>query len=219
MPEIDLMRSYPKTDRTNMLNMREAVTSQDRLIAKKFGREYFDGPRRLGLGGYYYHPKYFTGVVKDFIEHYKLKENAKILDIGCGKGFMMKDFKDALPNAEVHGIDISRYCYENAMQEVKENIKIGSCDDLPFEDNAFDLVISIATIHNLDKAGVKKSLREIMRVGNKHHFIKINGYRTSLERDNLERWNLVANTILPVKEWEELFKEVNYTGDYSFFST
>ena len=123
MPEIDLMRNYPVTDRTDLLNIREEVTREDRIIAKKFGKDYFDGPRRLGLGGYYYHPKYFTNVVQDFINYYNLKPNAKILDVGCGKGFMMKDFKDALPNAEICGIDISEYCFENAMLEVKDKIK------------------------------------------------------------------------------------------------
>jgi SAM-dependent methyltransferase len=107
MAEIDMMRSYPVTDRSNLLNVREEVTREDRIIAKKFGKDYFDGPRRLGLGGYYYNPKYFTNVVSDFINQYKLKPNAKILDVGCGKGFMMKDFKDALPGAEIHGLDIS----------------------------------------------------------------------------------------------------------------
>jgi len=219
MAEIDMMRSYPETDRSNLLSIREEVTKEDRLIAKKFGQHYFDGPRRLGLGGYYYNPKYFTNVVRDFIEQYKLKSDAKILDVGCGKGFMMKDFKDALPGAEIYGIDISEYCYENAMVEVKDNIKIGSCDDLPYPDHYFDLVISIATIHNLDKEGVKKSLLEMMRVGNGKYYIKVNGYRNESERNRLERWNLVANTILPIEEWKMLFDEVGYNGDYSFFST
>jgi SAM-dependent methyltransferase len=219
MPEIDLMRNYPKTDRSHLLSSREEVTDEERKIAKKFGQEYFDSDRRLGLGGYYYNPKYFAEVVKDFIDHYGLKPNSKILDVGCGKGFMMKDFQDALPLSEVHGLDISEYCFENAMPEVKKYIKVGSCDDLPYPDKYFDLVISIATIHNLELVGVKKSLSEMMRVGNKHFYIKVNGYRDSIERDRLERWNLVAQTILHVDEWKSIFSEVGYLGDYSFFST
>jgi len=219
MPEIDLMKNYPATDRSTLLDMREVVTSEDRIIAKKFGKDYFDGPRRLGLGGYYYDPKYFTDVVQDFINYYQLKPSAKILDVGCGKGFMMKDFKDALPNANIHGIDISEYCYENAMMDVKDRIKVGSCDDLPYPDDYFDLVVSIATIHNLDKEGVKRSLKEIVRVGTGKYYVKVNGYKTETEKIKLERWNLVANTILPIREWQSLFKEVGYDGDYSFFST
>jgi SAM-dependent methyltransferase len=219
MSEIDLMKNYPATDRSTLLDMREVVTNEDRIIAKKFGKDYFDGPRRLGLGGYYYDPKYFTNVVQDFINYYQLKPSAKILDVGCGKGFMMKDFKDALPNANIHGIDISEYCYENAMMDVKDRIKVGSCDDLPYPDDYFDLVVSIATIHNLDKEGVKRSLKEIVRVGTGKYYVKVNGYKTETEKINLERWNLVANTILPIREWQSLFKEVGYDGDYSFFST
>jgi len=219
MSEIDLMRNYPVTDRADLLGMRSKVTSEDRIIAKKFGKDYFDGPRRLGLGGYYYNPRFFSRVVQDFIDFYKLKPGMKILDVGCGKGFMMKDFKDALIDVDVYGIDISEYCYENAMLEVKDKIKVGSCDNLPYPDNYFDLVISIATIHNLDKEGVKRSLKEIIRVGTGKYYIKVNGYKTEFEKSNLERWNLVANTILPTNEWQMLFREVGYEGDYSFFST
>ena len=219
MPEIDLMRNYPKTDRANLLRVREEVTEEDRVIAKKFGKEYFDGPRRLGLGGYRYDPKYFVKVVQDFIHYYKLEPNSRILDVGCGKGFMMKDFQDALPLGEIHGIDISEYCYENAIPEVKGNMKIASCDNLPYPDHYFDLVISIATIHNLNKEGVKKSITEMMRVGKEKFYIKVNGYKNEVEKHSLERWNLVANTILHVDEWNLLFNEIGFTGDYSFFST
>ena len=105
------------------------------------------------------------------------------------------------------------------MLEVKDKIKVGSCDDLPYPDNYFDLVVSIATIHNLDKEGVKRSLKEILRVGTGKYYIKVNGYKTESERIKLERWNLVANTILPINQWHLLFEEIGYVGDYSFFST
>ncbi len=219
MPEIDLMRNYPIQDRRDLLGIRELVTPEERLVAQQFGREYFDGPRKLGLGGYYYNPKFFTQVVQDFIKYYELGSSSRILDVGCGKGFMMKDFKDALPNSEVYGVDISQYCFENAMPEVKKFIKIGSCDDLPYPDNYFDLVVSIATIHNLDKDGVKKSISEIIRVGTGKYYIKVNGYRSPEEKSKLEQWNLVAKTILNVDEWLSIFDELGYSGDYSFFST
>lgn len=219
MPEVDLMRNYPKSERSDLLDIRENVSPEEKFIARQFGKEYFDGPRRLGLGGYYYDPKYFTKVVKDFINYYKLGQNSKILDVGCGKGFMMKDFQDALPDAEILGLDISQYCYDNAMPQVKKNISIGSCDKLPYPDRYFDLVISIATIHNLEKEGVKKSVSEIIRVGKGNSFIKINGYRNLQEKTNLEKWNLVAKTILSVNDWLLLFDELGYNGEYSFFST
>lgn len=219
MPEIDLMQNYPKSNRANLLSIRELVTPEERIIAQQFGKDYFDGPRRLGLGGYKYDPKYFVKVVQDFINYYKLSKDSKILDVGCGKGFMIKDFKDALPESEVHGIDISEYCFENALLEVKDFIKIGSCDNLPYPDKYFDLVIAIATIHNLDEEGVKKSISEIMRVGKGKFFIKVNGYRNIKEKSELEKWNLVAKTILSVDEWLTIFDELGYSGDYSFFTT
>jgi ubiquinone/menaquinone biosynthesis C-methylase UbiE len=154
------------------------------------------------------------------IEFYSLKRDSRILDVGCGKGFMMKDFMDALPGSSVYGIDISKYCQEHSLIEAKSNILLGSCERIPFPDNHFDLVVSIATIHNVDLEGVKKSLREIVRVsrGN-NYYIKVNGYRTDQERQNLEDWNLVAKTILHVEQWEQLFEETGYQGEYSFFST
>jgi len=219
MPEIDLMSSYPITKRDSIISERVRVSDSDRKIAQKFDKEYFDGPRRLGMGGYYYNPKFFTPVVEDMIEYYGLTNSSSILDVGSAKGFMLHDFKRLLPGCTVAGIDISEYCFENSMEDIKPFLKVGSCDELPYDDNSFDLVISIATIHNLDVSGVKKSLKEIMRVSKKHAFIKVNGYKTQEECDNLNNWNLVAKTILHVDEWRSIFKEVEYNGDYYWFNT
>lgn len=218
MAEIDLMARYPKSQRKDIISERVAVSEEDRRIARQFGREYFDGPRVLGLGGYHYNAKFFTPVVEDMIKHWGLTSQSKILDVGCGKGFMMHDFAQALPGVEVAGIDISDYCIENAMPDMKPFIKKASCDALPYPDHYFDVVIAIATIHNLEYDGVKKSLEEIVRVGKGPAFVKINGYRSDWERDQLNNWNLVAKTILPVEEWLKLFQETGYTGDYSFFT-
>lgn len=218
MAEIDLMSRYPRSARADVTAERATVSEEDCQIARQFGREYFDGPRRLGLGGYRYDPKYFTPVVEDMIAHYGLTENSAILDVGCAKGFMLHDFRRALPGCRVAGVDISTYCLENAMESVAGELRYASCDELPFDDDSFDLVVSIATIHNLDIDGVKRSLREIMRVSRGNAFIKVNGYRTTEERYALEAWNLVARTILSVEEWEAIFDEVGYSGDYYWFT-
>ena len=212
------MDRYPKTKRDKMVEIRAAASDEDRKIAQQFGQEYFDGARRLGLGGYHYNPKFFKPVVEDMIRHYGLTATSSVLDVGCGKGFMMHDFVEALPGITVAGIDVSEYCLDNAMPSVAQYMKLASCDDLPYEDKSFDLVIAIATIHNLDVEGVKRSLREIMRVSRKHAFIKVNGYRTDHERDQLNRWNLVAKTILHVEEWKSIFAETGYIGDYYWFT-
>ena len=218
MAEIDLMERYPKSKRDNLLEVRVAVSEEDRLIAQQFGKDYFDGPRRLGLGGYTYKPEFFSPVVAHMIEHYDLTSESSVLDVGCAKGFMMHDFKAALPGINVAGVDISEYCIQNAMPSVAPFIQRASCDDLPYNDKSFDLVIAIATIHNLNIDGVKKSLQEIMRVTRKNAFIKVNGYSNNDERDALNKWNLVAKTILHVDEWRSIFKEVGYTGDYFWFT-
>ena len=118
MAEINLMEKYPRTKR-NIDERGNEKTEEDRAIARKFGREFFDGERRHGYGGFSYHPRFWTGVVQDMVNHYKLTEKSKILDVGCGKGFMLYDFKKALPSITVRGIDISEYAIENAMEDMK----------------------------------------------------------------------------------------------------
>ncbi len=217
MAEVDLMDAYPKSERADLIEERVQVSDEDRAIAQQFGKEYFDGPRRLGLGGYHYNPKFFKPVVARMIDYYGLTPESRILDVGCAKGFMLHDFAEALPGVTVAGIDISTYCLENALPSVAPYLQYGSCDDLPYPDDSFDLVISIATVHNLDVEGVKRSLREIMRVGTGQAFIKVNGYHTQHECDQLNRWNLVAKTILHVGEWKRIFDDVGYSGDYYWF--
>lgn len=218
VPYRDMMRNYPKSSRdSTLMEIRRNVTQEEILIAKEFAFDYFDGDRKFGMGGYFYNPKYFKPVVKDFIKDYGLSSNSSILDVGCGKGFMLKDFKDLLPNSQLRGLDISRYCLENSHPEVNSILDYGSCDNLPYKSNSFDLVISIATIHNLPLDGVKDSIREIMRVSKQHAYIKVNGYRNENEKELLFDWNLVAETILHVDDWKQLFEELGYEGDYSFF--
>lgn len=212
-----MMKNYPKTNRDDSI-LRSQKASRDQIVlAKEFGFEYFDGPREMGLGGYTYNPKFFKPVVMDFYSHYELSDTSSILDIGCAKGFMLNDFFELNPLLNLRGVDISTYCMDNAMPSVRSRMSIASCDDLPFEDSTFDLVISIATIHNLNIIGVQKSLEEIVRVTRKNAFIKVNGYRTDEERRRLEGWNLVAETILHADEWNELFKKTGYIYDYDFF--
>ena len=217
MAEIDLMDRYPKSRRDGLIDERVAVSEEDRRIAQKFGKEYFDGPRRLGLGGYTYNPRFFKPVVERMIEHYGLTAASSTLDVGCAKGFMMYDLPRRCP-ASPWLASTFRLRIENAMPSVAPFIRKASCDALPYPDKSFDLVVAIATIHNLELDGVKRSLREIMRVSRRHAFVKINGYRTPEERVALHRWNLVARTILSVDEWKRIFSEVGYTGDYYWFT-
>ena len=182
----------------------------------EFDYEYFDGSRRLGLGGYKYIEGFWSDVVDDFISFYNLNSQSSLLDVGCGKGFTLFDFCKKIPNIRIRGLEYSKYCLNNSLPIVRPHIDLGCCSCLPYESNTFDLAISIASIHNLDKNGVKRSLKELMRVS-KNSFIKVNGYTNDLEKSQLNDWNLVAKTILHVDEWNELFEEVGYDREWDFF--
>jgi ubiquinone/menaquinone biosynthesis C-methylase UbiE len=212
---LDLMYKYPKA--ANRLSERYNPTESDKLIAKKFGKEFFDGDRKYGYGGFSYNPKYWTETVKLFIERYNLNESSSILDVGCGKGFMLVDFLKAIPSLKVAGIDISNYAIENSHELVRNQLKVANCLNLPFADKSFDLVISINTIHNLDVQGCIKSIQEIERVKKKYSYIVVDGWDTLEEERELKSWVLTAVTLLQTSEWEKLFKKAGYTGDYSFW--
>lgn len=214
--EIDLLRNYPRVKRD--LEGRESSKSpQLRAIARQFGGEYFDGDRSHGYGGFEYNSRFWSPVVPDFIGHFGLSDSSRILDVGCAKGFMIYDMSRHLPGAIIRGIDISEYAVENSMPEVKDRIQIGNATDLPFEDGSFDVVISINTVHNLNKSDCKQALSEIERVSSQGAFVTVDAYRDEVERLRMEKWNLTALTMMSTDEWKEFFADAGYTGDYFWF--
>ena len=214
--EINLLKKYPKTKR-DLSKRGNEKTEEDRIIARRFDKEFFDGDRKNGYGGYYYNSKFWTEVVKDLNNFYKLKNGSKILDIGCGKGFMLFDFMKLNPNFVLEGIDISDYAITNAVPEVKKFLKIGDAKSLPYDDNSFDLVISINTTHNLEINQCKKALSEMERVSRKDKYLIVDAYSNEIEKDRIFAWNLTAKTILSTNEWVSLFEEAGYTGHYYWF--
>lgn len=214
--EIDLLENYPKAKRA--VKERGATkTEEDRHIARQFGKEFFDGDRRHGYGGFSYHPRFWQPVVPTFQQFYKLSPQSKVLDVGCAKGFMVHDFRSLIPGIQIRGIDISNYAIQHAKEEVKECVEVADACALPYEDNSFDLVISINTVHNLEKEELAKALREIERVSRGKSFITVDAYRNEEEKELMYAWNLTAKTILSVDEWKAFFDEVGYTGDYYWF--
>jgi ubiquinone/menaquinone biosynthesis C-methylase UbiE len=214
--EVNLLKKYPKTKR-DLSKRGNEKTEEDRIIARRFDKEFFDGDRKNGYGGYYYNSKFWTEVVKDLNNFYKLKNGSKILDIGCGKGFMLFDFMKLNPNFVLEGIDISDYAITNAVPEVKKFLKVGDAKNLPYEDNSFDLVISINTTHNLEINQCKKALSEMQRVSRKDKYLIVDAYSNEIEKDRIFAWNLTAKTILSTNEWINLFEEAGYTGHYYWF--
>jgi len=214
--EIDLLKNYPQSKR-DPLARQDALTDKMRLIARQFGEDFFDGERLYGYGGFQYFSRFWQPVIPDFSQHFNLTSDSKILDVGCAKGFMLFDFTEVIPGIDVQGIDISEYAIANGKPEVQSKLTVGNAIHLPYEDNSFDIVFSINTVHNLEREECAIALQEIMRVSKGKAFITVDAYRNDIEKERMFAWNLTAKTIMHVDEWKAFFKEVGYTGDYYWF--
>jgi ubiquinone/menaquinone biosynthesis C-methylase UbiE len=214
--EVDLLAKYPKVVRDLTARL-EAKSEESRTIARKFGFDYFDGDRNHGYGGFTYQERFWKPVIPDLVVHFHLDEKSRVLDVGCAKGFFLHDLQLALPGIEIAGIDISSYAIENAIETVKSKVAVGDARKLQFEDNSFDLVMSINTIHNLDREYCAMALQEIQRVSGGKSFVTVDAYRNEIEKERMEAWNLTALTMMSVDEWKRFFAEVGYDGDYYWF--
>lgn len=211
MPEFNLLRSVPKIIRD--VGARLENKEENRQLALKFDFEYFDGPRTQGYGGYHYDGRW-VAVARAIIDRHGLKPGDRVLDIGCAKGFLVKDLMDVMPGLEVWGLDISTYAVVNAHPDVAGRILQGSCDRLPFGDRSFTLALSINTIHNLDRSGCLTALREMRRVAPGAGFVQVDAYRDDKELQLFIDWMLTAKTYLTPDGWRALFAEAGYMGDY-----
>lgn len=214
--EINLLKNYPRTKR-NVKERGAEKTEEDRAIARKFGKEFFDGERKHGYGGFYYNPKFWQPVIPTFQKHFGLSSGSSVLDVGCGKGFMIRDLAELIPGITLKGIDISEYAIENAIEVMKPYIQVANAKELPFDDSSFDVVISINTVHNLEEDECGKALQEIERVSRGKSFITVDAYRNNEEKELMYSWNLTGRTIMHVDQWKKFFEEVGYTGDYYWF--
>ena len=214
--EVNLLEFYPQSkrpidDRGNL------ITEHDRAIARKFDVEYFDGDRLTGYGGYNYNPRFWTDTVAHIKDFYHLDDNSKVLDIGCAKGYMMHDLSLLIPEAEIKGVDVSNYAKQNAIESMQDNIVVANANNIPFPDNYFDLVIAINTLHNLPLIDCKQAFREINRVTKNNSFVMNDAWRDAKGKQSMLKWNLTALTYMSCDDWEELFIEVDYKGDYYWF--
>lgn len=214
--EIDLLAEYPRTQR-DVESRAAEKTEADREIARRFDKDFFDGDRRHGYGGFTYHPRYWQPVVPTFQNYYGLNRESSVLDVGCAKGFMLNDFSELIPGISVSGVDISEYAIGCASTTIQPHLQVADARRLPFDDGSFDLVVAINTIHNLDRAGVVEALAEVERVSRNYAYVTVDAYRGEDEKKRMLKWNLTAKTILSDLEWVELFEEASYTGDYYWF--
>ena len=210
-----IQQAHQQTKRNYLARVTEADKAECAIISGKFGFEYFDGDRKYGYGGFRYDGRWVQ-VAEAMVKHYGLKPGARILDIGCGKGFLVHDLMKVLPGAEVFGLDISEYAIDNAMPEVKDRLRVGSAISLPYPDKDFDLVVSINTLHNLRIYDLEKAFKEIERVGRGDKYIVNDAYRDAREKVNLMYWQLTCECFYTPQEWEWIFNKCGYTGDYGF---
>jgi ubiquinone/menaquinone biosynthesis C-methylase UbiE len=185
-------------------------------VAKQYGREYWDGDRRFGYGGYAYMPGRWKPVAQALIQTYGLGPGSKVLDVGCGKGFLLHEMLLLEPELKVTGFDVSTYGISGATDLVRPHLFEHLAQlPYPFVANEFDLVISICTLHNLRLFDLKVALSEVERVG-KQGYVMLESYRNEQELFNLECWALTCESFFDQEEWTLLYEHFGYSGDYEF---
>jgi len=216
MPLIDFLSPLHKATRRDYIaRVTEFPKAEAARLAKRWDRDYWDGDRKTGYGGMRYDGRW-RQVADAMVSHYGLAAGDRVLDVGCGKGFLLYDLTQACPGLDVTGLDISRYAIANAKEEIRDRLVEGTAARLPFADQSFDLVISITTLHNLHCYDLNTALQEIERVGRKHKYICVESYRNEEEKANLLYWQLTCEMFCTPQEWEWWFAQTGYTGDYSF---
>ena len=209
-----VMKLHQSTKRDYVARVVENDKAECAIVAKQYGKDYWDGDRKYVYGGYHYDGRWLS-VAQEMAKHYQLKPGDKILDVGCGKGYLLYEFTQAVPGVEVAGIDISQYAIDDSKEEVKPFLKVGTASSLPFEDNSFDFVVSLGTLHNLPIYDLRKALQEIERVGKGQKHVMVESYRNEREMANLLYWQLTCKSFYSTDEWEWVMKDNGYTGDYS----
>ena len=196
----------------------ERVTGVDKaacaVVAKRFDRDYWDGDRKYGYGGYRYDGRW-RKLAEDLIGEYGLTAADRILDIGCGKGFLIYEFTQCLPGIEVAGLDISQYAVDHGKDEIRDRLTVGNASKLPYADSSFDFILSINALHNLRNYELEPALQEIQRVGTQGRaYIVVDSYRNDREKTNLLYWQLTCESFYTPAEWQWLFDRCGYSGDF-----
>ena len=218
MAYIDFLQTvHTRTARNYVQRVVEYDKAECAEISRRFDKDYWDGDRKYGYGGYNYDGRW-VAVAERLAAHYGLRPGARILDVGCAKGFLLHDLLKAVPGVSVAGLDISGYALDHALEDVRSRVARGTAAHLPFADKSFDLVVSINTLHNLRVTELDSALREIERVGRGAKYIVVDTFRNEREKVNLMYWQLTCQCFYAPEDWQWWFDRTGYSGDYSFVS-
>jgi ubiquinone/menaquinone biosynthesis C-methylase UbiE len=212
MREVNLLSPLPKP-RRDLRARRKARTPEIVEISRKHGELYFDGPREYGYGGYRYDGRWLP-VARAIVAHFGLAAGDRVLDVGCAKGFLIKDLMAVCPGLNAFGVDVSEYALMHCEPEVVGRLHLGDAQSLPFPDRSFQAVLSINTLHDLEREACVRAVREIERLAPGRAFIQVDSYRTAAQREVFESWVLTARFHDYPDGWLKLFAEAGYTGDY-----
>jgi len=211
MAEVDLLAKLPKGGRN--LAARARRTEEHVRVSREYGEMYFDGPREYGYGGYRYDGRWIP-VARDMVAHFGLKPGDRVLDVGCAKGFLVKDLMAVCPGLEAFGVDISRYALMHCAPDVVGRLHLGSADNLPFPDKSFQAVVALNTLHNLERRDCVRALAEIERLAPGAGFVQVDSYHTPEQRQVFLDWVLTAKYHDFPAGWLRTFAEAGYTGDH-----
>lgn len=214
MNKKDILSGYPDPPKKRFVN-NKLRSIKNRIIASYKNKEFYDGKRENGYGGFNYDGRW-KKVAQNIFKFYNLKNNSKILQIGCDKGFLLRDIKQLYPKSIVYGIENSNYAIKNSEKIIRKNVLKGNFFEIPFKKNYFDFVLAIGPVYSLNLTDAIKCLKEIVRVSKGKSYITLGSYENEHEYKLFKNWTLLGTTILKKNEWKYVLKHTKYKGDYKF---